>query len=127
MCESLDEGAVKIEKAHCSSYFCDVLWHLPSFDPSNFYGVHACHPLFKDYPQVIHGWHMEQALLRFEVEVMLHRDLKNILYCRDMVRHIGTHCHTNIIHVYTDRSSTWFVLKDDVPVDVIHHGLEHSQ
>jgi hypothetical protein len=39
----------------------------PIFNSCNFDGVHACYPLFKDYPQVIHLWGMEGAFFWFEV------------------------------------------------------------
>ena len=41
--------------------------YLPVFDARNFYQVHASHPLFKDYPQVIDTWGVEDALLQLEV------------------------------------------------------------
>src|SRR6266702_1910913 len=102
MCESLHEGAVKVEKAHHFSYFGDICQCGPCVDPHNFYWVHACHPLFKDYPQVIHGWRMEKAFFRFEVEVMFFRHAKNILNGSDMSHHIGSCSDANIIHIDAD-------------------------
>ncbi len=54
-CEVLDEGTVEIEKPKYFSYFCGVFGYWPHVDARDFYRVHLCHPLFKDYPQVIHG------------------------------------------------------------------------
>src|SRR6266702_4438367 len=103
--ETFDKRAVKIEKAYCPSYFCDIFGCQPSLDSCNFYWVHACHPLFKDYPQVIHGWHMEKAFLWFEVEVMLLCYLKDILYCHYMVLYVSACCNADVIHVYMDCST----------------------
>ncbi len=70
MSEAFDEGAIKIEKAHCPLYFGDIFGRWPCVYAHNFYRVHACHPLFKDYPQVIHGGRMEEAFFWFEVEIV---------------------------------------------------------
>ncbi len=56
-------------------------WCQPVFNAHNFYWVHVCHPLFKDYPQVIHGRCMERALLGFKVEVVVKHNLE---YCNTM-------------------------------------------
>src|SRR6266702_722863 len=127
MRKSFDEGAVKVEKAYHSPYFCDVFGCWPPIDSCNFYGVHACHPLFKDYPQVIHGGHMEEALLWFEIEVVLFCNLENVSYCGNVVRHVGTCGNTNIVHVYTNHGASEFVSKNDITINIIHHGLESGQ
>src|SRR6266702_3468321 len=122
--ESFNKRLVEIEKSHCPSYFHDIHGRGPFVNSGNFDGVHACHPLFKDYPQVIHRWHMEKAFFGFEEEVMLLSDLENIPDCGDVVLHVGACCNTNIVHVYTDRGSSYFMLKDDFLIDVVHHGLK---
>ena len=43
----------------------------PVFDTRNFDWIHVSHPLFKDYPQVIDLGGMEDALLQFEVEIVV--------------------------------------------------------
>ncbi len=85
MGKAFDEMAVKIEKAYCPLYFSDVFGHWPCVYASNFYRVHACHPLFKDYPQVIHGGHMEKAFLWFEVEIVFEGNLKDVVDCCNMI------------------------------------------
>src|SRR6266702_5598495 len=99
MCKSLHEGVVKIEKAHRFLYFGDICWCGPHVDTCDFYWVHACHPLFKDYPQVIHGWHMEKAFLGFEIEVVFFCHVKNILNGSNMSCHIGPCGNADVIHV----------------------------
>src|SRR6266571_7726635 len=126
VCKSLHERVVKIEKAHRFSYFSDIHWCGPLVNAHNFYQVHVCHPLFKDYPQVIHGWHMEKALLRFEVEVMLLCHTKNITNGRNMACHIGSCGDANVVHVDMDGSSQLFMFENDVLVDEVHHQLECS-
>jgi len=127
MHEAFDEGAVKIEKAYCPSYFRDVFGYWPHVYAHDFYGVHACHPLFKDYPQVIHGGRMEKALLWFEIEVVGDGNLKDVTYCSDMIRHVSVGCNTNVVHVDTDCGTEGFVFENDITVDVVHHGLEGCQ
>src|SRR6266702_5725421 len=99
MGEAFDERAVKIEKAYCPSYFGDVFGCWPCGYASNFYLVHTCHPLLKDYPQVIHRWNMERALLWFEVQVMFFCDTKDILHHCYMICHVSPCCDTNIVQI----------------------------
>jgi hypothetical protein len=49
-------------------------WCWPIFNACDFYRVHACHPLFNDYPQLIDTWCVKEAFLWFEVEVMFPSD-----------------------------------------------------
>src|SRR6266702_5892813 len=69
-CEVLDEWAIKIEESKYLSYFCCRFWYWPHVHACNFCRVHTCHPLFKDYPQVIHGQGMEETFFWFEVKVV---------------------------------------------------------
>src|SRR6266702_5236457 len=101
MGKAFNEQAIKIEKAYCPSYFCDIFGRWPCVYACDFYWVHACHPLFKDYPQVIHGRHMECALLGFEVEVMIECYLENVSNCCHVSSHIGTCRDADIVHVYS--------------------------
>ncbi len=70
---------------------------------------------------------MEKALLRFKVEIVELGDLKDVLYCSNMVGHIGTRRDTNVIHVDTDRGALEFVSEDNIMIDVVHHSLEGGQ
>ncbi len=67
---------------------------------------------------------MEKALLWFKVEIVELGDLKDILYCGNVIGHVGVCRDTNVIHVNTDRGALEFVLKDNITIDVVHHGLE---
>src|SRR6266702_214978 len=58
-CKSFDKGAVKVKKTECPSYFRHGFGYWPRVDARDFGRVHSCHPLFKDYPQVMHGGRME--------------------------------------------------------------------
>jgi hypothetical protein len=62
-----NEWSVKVAKAQKRSDVLNFGGHRPVFDTRNFDRVHAHYPLFKDYPQVIHMWGMESALLWFEI------------------------------------------------------------
>src|SRR6266702_2073013 len=124
MCKSLDEGTVEIKKTYGPPYFRDIFGRGPSVDSCHFYRVHACHPLFKDYPQVIHGWRMEEAFFQFEVYVVVFGNLEYVLYCGYMVGHVSTCCDANVVHVYVNRGALEFVFENDITVDVVHHGLE---
>jgi len=67
MGKSSNEGSLEIAEAQKGS---DVLYfggRWPIFNACNFGRVHACYPLFKDYPQVIYRRGMESALFRLEV------------------------------------------------------------
>ena len=125
MGEAFDEGAIEIEKAYCPSYFGDVFGRWPCVYARDFYQVHACHPLFKDYPQVIHRGCMERAFFWFEVEVVIECDLEYVTNCGGMFFHVGACRDANVIHVYSYGSPLKFMLEDGVSEDIVHHGLEH--
>src|ERR1700677_2078563 len=124
MRESPNERSVEIAKAQKGS---DILYFSgcwPVFDACNFCGVHACHPLFKDYPQVIDRLSMESALLRFEVQIVILCNRKNVFNGRYMIRK-GSGCSdSNIVHVDSNDRSSDGVLCDDIFVNLIHHRLE---
>ncbi len=124
MGEAFNERAVKIEEAHCPLYFGDGFGYRPRVYARNFYWVHACHPLFKDYPQVIHGRRMESAFLGFEVEVVIECYLENILNGRYMSFHISLRCNTDVIHINSYSGPQELVFENGVSEDIVHHGLE---
>ena len=66
MRESSNERSVEIAEPQKRTDVLNFGWPWPISYTLYFYGVHACHPLFNDYPQIIHLWHMEDALLWFE-------------------------------------------------------------
>ena len=78
---------------------------LPVFDACNFYWVHTSHPLFKDYPQVINTWDVEEALLQFEVQVVFGSDSQNVTDRRHMVLISGLCGNGYAIHVNVNRGA----------------------
>src|SRR6266702_6413073 len=125
--EAFNERAVKIEKSYCPSYFGNVLGRWPCVYTCNFYWVHACHPLFKDYPQVNHGGRMERALLGFELKVVIERDLEDVSNHGSMSIHVSTHCNADVVHVYPYGGSSEFVFENGISEDVVHHSLKRRQ
>ncbi len=67
---------------------------------------------------------MEEAFLRFEIEIMELGNLENVVNCVPVVVKVGTSGNSNVIHIDMDRCSKGFVFENDVLVDVVHHGLE---
>src|SRR6266702_406033 len=128
MCEAFDEWAVKIKESYYFPHFHDVFGCWPCVNSHNFYWVHACHPLFKNYPQVIYGWCMECAFLWFEIQVMFLHNVKDITHHSHMILLICSCGDPNVIHIHVNHHSQWFMFGDGVVVDVVHHGLEcHRQ
>jgi hypothetical protein len=105
----------------------------PVFDAGNFDRVHASHPLFKDYPQVINTRGMEDTFLWFEVEVVIKGDLKNVSDCCDVsgmsvgwrYEGLGGDCY--VIHVNSNSGAQQVVLCDGGAEDLVHKGLERSR
>jgi hypothetical protein len=105
----------------------------PVFDARNFDRVHASHPPFKDYPQVIDTWGMEDTFLWLEVEVVIQCDLKNVGDCRYMsgmsagwrYECFGGDCY--VVHVDSNRGAQQVVLRDGGVEDLVHKGLECSR
>src|SRR6266702_516865 len=125
--EAFNERAVKIEKAYCPSYFGDVFGCWPRVYARDFYWVHACHPLFKDYPQVIHGRRMECAFLGFEVEVVVEGNLEDVLNSRYVPFHVSSRCNADVVHVNSYSSSQELVFENGISKDVVHHSLERCR
>src|ERR1700677_3397006 len=124
MGESPNKRSVKIAKPQKGTNFFDFGGVGPVFNARNFGGVHACHPLFKDYPQVIDGRGMERSLFRFEIEVMSLRDRKDIFSGGNVIREGGGRSYGNIVHIDSDDGPLEGVLCDDIFVYLIHHRLE---
>ncbi len=123
-CEILDEGMVEIEKAEYFSYFCGVFGYWPRVDAHDFCRVHSCHPFFKDYPQVIHRRGVKEAFLQLEVEVVKLGYAENVRDCASVIVKISAGGDTDVVHIDVDGGPKWFMLADDVAVDVVHHSLE---
>ena len=66
-CEAFDKSTIKVAKTQKGANVLDSVWCRPVPDRRNFDRVHACHPLFKDYPQVIDTQGVEDALFQLEV------------------------------------------------------------
>src|SRR6266702_242518 len=123
-CKVFDEWAIKIEESERFSYVCYILRYWPCVNASNFCRFHACHPLFKDYPQVIHGRRVKETFLRFEVEVVELCHFEDVMNSAMVVVEVGAGGNANIIHVHPNCRSKRFVFEDDIPIDVVHHGLK---
>src|ERR1700677_3213302 len=124
MGETSNERSVKVAKAQKGSDVLDFGGCGPVFDACNFCGVHACYPLFKDYPQVIYGWGMERALFGLEIEVVILCDCENIFNSFDMIFEGSGRSDSDIVHVNSNGCSPYCVFCDDIFIDLIHHGLE---
>src|ERR1700761_2154808 len=124
--ESPDESAVEIAKTEERTDVLNFVWRGPVPYGRNFDGVHACHPLFKDYPQVIDTGCVENALFRFEVEIVIGCKLKYVGDSGSMIGIVGAGSYGDIIHVDANRGTKEFVLSYDGTKDMIHHGLESS-
>jgi len=121
-----DKGAIKIAKAQERANVLNLVWHGPVSDRCNFDRVHTCHPLFKDYPQVIDTRGMENTLFWFEVQVVICCKLQNIGNRGGVISVAGSCGDSYIIHVNADRGSEKFVLSYYRTENVVHHGLESS-
>src|ERR1700677_4641793 len=124
MGETPNERPVKVAKAQKGSNILYFGGRWPVFYSCNFRGIHACYPLFKDYPQVIYGRGMESALLRFEVQVVVLRHCEDVFNGVNMVGKRSGRSDGNIVHVDSNDRSPYRVLCDDIFIDLIHHGLE---
>ena len=70
MRESSDEGSVEVAKAQKRVDVLNFGWPWPISYTLYFYRVHACRPLFNDYPQIINSWRMEDTFFWFEEEII---------------------------------------------------------
>jgi hypothetical protein len=61
MCKSLGECTIKNAKSEERADILDFCRHGPVLNTRNFDGVHARHPLFKNYPQIRDTRHMKAA------------------------------------------------------------------
>src|ERR1700677_1937660 len=124
MGETANKWSVKIAKTQKGANVLDFGGYGPIFNARNLGGVHACHPLFKDYPQVIDGRGMECALLRFEVEVVILCYCENVFNSINMIWKGSGRSDSYIVHIDSDDCSPDCVLCDDIFIDLIHHGLK---
>ena len=70
MGKTADKLVVKIAEPQKGADIFDFCWGGPVLDARNFYQVHASHPLFKHYPQVINVGNMEVTFRKFDKEVV---------------------------------------------------------
>src|SRR6202453_1153692 len=124
MGESWDQRSVKMAKGEEAPHSLDFGGCWPIFNARDLCRVHACYPLFKDYPQVIDGWGMERALLWLEVQVVILRYCEDILNGINMIGKGGGRSDGYVVHVDSNDCSPYRVLRDDIFIDLIHHGLE---
>src|SRR6202453_5480095 len=124
MRKSANKGPVKIAETQKRADIFDFVGYGPVFNARNFGRVHACYPLFKDYPQVIYGRGMEGALLWFEVQVMVLRNCEDIFNSFYVVRKRSGRSNSNIVHIDSDNSPLDSEFCHDIFVNLIHHCLE---
>ena len=109
-------------------YILYTLWCWPVSYAHNFHWVHACHPLFKDYPLVINGGSVKDALGQFEVERVVTGNGEDL---RDR-GHMsweggGFRGNGDVIHIYPDECPKCLMLDDGITIEGIHHSLESGQ
>ena len=124
MGKTSNKGPVKVAKPQEGANIFDFGGDRPIFDTRNFCGVHACHPLFKDYPQVIDRRGMERALFGLEIKVVVLRDHEDIFNSRYVIREGSGRSDGDIVHINSNGSPPNGVFCDDIFVDLIHHRLE---
>ena len=67
---------------------------------------------------------MEEAFLRFEIEIMKLSDFEDVVYGTLMIRQICTGSDPDVVHVDPDRCTQRLMFEDDVTVNVVHHRLK---
>src|SRR6266702_6066986 len=67
---------------------------------------------------------MKEALLRFEVEVVELGDFEDIMNHVMVIVYVCASGNPNVVHVYPNSCAEGFMFEDNVPIDVVHHGLE---
>ena len=126
MSESSDKGSVEVAETQKRADVLNFGWPRPVSYPLYFYWVHACHPLFNDYPQIIHLWRMEDTLFWFEEQVVPHCKLQYFHYAFDVVVKVGAGGDCHIIHVFANICSQWFPFVYYWPKNPTHHRLKHG-
>src|ERR1700761_5528249 len=112
-CESPDESTIKVAKTQKRTNVLDLVWRGPVFDGCDFDRVHRCHPLFKDYPQVINARGVEDAFFWFEVEVVVSGKLENVRDGCVMISVTSTGGNSDVVHINTDRSAEEFMFSNN--------------
>ncbi len=69
---------------------------------------------------------MKEAFLWLEVEVVELGYVENIRDCATVIVKISVGGDADVVHIDADGGPKWFMLDDDVMVDVVHHSLEGS-
>src|ERR1700677_745524 len=105
MRKSANKGPVKITEAQKGADVFDFVGYGPVFNARNFGRIHACYPLFKDYPQVIYGRGMEGALLWFEVQVVIVCNCEDIFNGLYMVGKRSGRSNSNVVHIDSNHCS----------------------
>src|SRR6266702_873626 len=67
---------------------------------------------------------MEEAFLWLEIKIMELGNFEDVVDCTTVVLEVSASGNANVIHINADCCSKGFMLEDDVPVNVVHHGLE---
>ena len=67
---------------------------------------------------------MKEAFFQFKIEVVELGNLEDVVNCVSVVIKGGASGDSDVVHVDTDCCPKGFVFEDDVPVYIVHHGLE---
>ncbi len=67
---------------------------------------------------------MEKTFFWFEVEVVELSNFEDVVDCVLVIAHVCAGGNSDIVHVDSDSCAEWFVFEDDIPIYVVHHGLE---
>jgi len=67
---------------------------------------------------------VEKAFFWLEIEVVKLGHFEDVMNGVSVVIKVGASGDSDVVHIDMDCCSEGFVLEDDVPVDIVHHGLE---
>src|ERR1700744_1814711 len=96
------EHAIIVAKAKKGASVGKVFACWPVSYAFDFDGVHACHPPFKDYPQVIDAGRMENTFFGFEIKVVFFCNLQHVSDSFFMCFYPLSRSNGYIVHVDTD-------------------------
>ena len=124
MGKTVDKLVIKIAEPQKRANIFDFCWARPVFDAGNFYQVHASHPLFKNYPQVIDTGDVKTAFGEFDKEAVLCEEVQYVMYCINMVGNGRAGTDNDVVHVDMDYGSLCGVAVNDRTENVVHHSLK---
>ena len=95
-----DEGTMISEDSQCRSYLFNGLQYARPFgDARNFARIDAKGLAIKQESQVFYAWLFEGALLGFEEERFLFKEVENIVYNLAVKGRVVWSCDQNVVHI----------------------------